>query len=100
MHLHGSYAMYDSYEISYMCHKPPSLNECFFGSVTVGERGQIVLPAEARALFNINPGDKVLVMRHPLSQGLMIVQIDALVDFAEEFRAGVQEIKERESSSE
>lgn len=81
-----------------MCPKPRSLNDCFYGSVTVGERGQIVLPADARAEFNINPGDKVLVMKHPLNEGLMIVQIEALVDFAEEFRASVQEIKEREST--
>ena len=34
----------------------------FFGSVKVGERGQIVIPIEARKLFNIKPGDKLLVL--------------------------------------
>ncbi len=33
----------------------------FAGSVTVGERGQIVIPAEVRAKLQIGPGDKVLV---------------------------------------
>ncbi len=32
------------------------------GSTTVGERGQIVLPAEARKLFDIKPGDKLIVL--------------------------------------
>ncbi len=33
-----------------------------YGSTTVGERGQIVLPVEARKLFEIEPGDKLIVM--------------------------------------
>ncbi len=33
-----------------------------YGSATVGERGQIVLPAAARKRFNINPGERLLVL--------------------------------------
>ncbi|RJQ47713.1 MAG: AbrB/MazE/SpoVT family DNA-binding domain-containing protein [Gaiellales bacterium] len=33
----------------------------FFGSATVGERGQIVIPADARDAFGIRPGDKLLI---------------------------------------
>jgi AbrB family looped-hinge helix DNA binding protein len=33
-----------------------------FGTVRVGERGQIVIPKEARALFGINKGDTLLVL--------------------------------------
>lgn len=29
-----------------------------FGTSSIGERGQIVIPAEARALLNIKPGEK------------------------------------------
>lgn len=31
-------------------------------SVTVGSKGQIVIPKEARDLFNINPGDTILLL--------------------------------------
>ena len=34
----------------------------FYGSVTVSERGQIVIPAEARKDFGIKTGDKLLVL--------------------------------------
>lgn len=34
----------------------------FYGSSTVGERGQIVLPIELRKKFEINAGDKLLVL--------------------------------------
>jgi AbrB family looped-hinge helix DNA binding protein len=55
-----------------------SLEELFFGSATVGERGQIVIPAEARKRFGINPGDKVLVIGHPSGGGVVICKIDAM----------------------
>ena len=31
-------------------------------TVTVGTKGQIVLPKEARDLFNINPGDSLIIL--------------------------------------
>ena len=40
------------------CHK----NNCdFFGTATVGEKGQVVIPAEAREKMNLQKGDKLLV---------------------------------------
>ncbi len=32
-----------------------------FGAVTVGERGQIVIPAEVRKIYSIKSGDKLIV---------------------------------------
>jgi len=34
----------------------------FYGSVTVSERGQIAIPAEARKDFDIKTGDKLIVL--------------------------------------
>ncbi len=53
----------------------------FYGAVTVGERGQIVIPAEARKRYGIETGDKVLVLGTPNGKGLMLVKIDALRAF-------------------
>ncbi len=64
------------------CH---NFDESFFGSVTVGERGQIVIPAEARHQLGIVSGEKLLVMRHPLHKGLMVFKFDAVKDFVDEF---------------
>jgi AbrB family looped-hinge helix DNA binding protein len=44
--------------------KSPSRGEVF-GSVTVGERGQIVIPAEVRKSFKIKSGDKLIVLAKP-----------------------------------
>jgi len=40
----------------------PPKNKHLFGVVTLGERGQIVLPKKARDLFNLKPGDKLVVL--------------------------------------
>lgn len=51
----------------------PSFEECFYGSATIGERGQIVIPAEARKECEIHSGDKLLVFRHPLHPHMLIL---------------------------
>jgi len=50
---------------------PGSERKKFYGSVTVSERGQIVIPADARKDFNIKTGDKLLIFGD-LDQGLAI----------------------------
>ena len=72
------------------------MNACFYGAVTVGERGQVVIPADARAELGIEPGDKLLIMKHPVYRGLMIAKIDALQEFLDEFSRGVKEIRDAE----
>ena len=52
------------------------INELFYGTVTVGERGQIVVPAQAREDLDLNPGDKLLVFRHPHQLGLIVVNVN------------------------
>ncbi|NCB64061.1 MAG: helix-turn-helix domain-containing protein [Clostridia bacterium] len=40
----------------------PPKGKYLFGTVTVGERGQVVIPKRARDLFHIQPGDELLVL--------------------------------------
>lgn len=70
----------------------------FYGSVTVGERGQIVIPAEARLELDIKPGDKLLVMRHPVYEGLMVSKFDAVNDFIDDFKRKLNEAINEEDS--
>ncbi len=52
-----------------------------FGSVKVGERGQIVIPKEAREIFGIKTGDILLVLGDT-ERGIALVKADALREFA------------------
>lgn len=72
-----------------------SMDECFYGAVTVGERGQIVIPAEARAEMGVKPGDKLLVMKHPLYEGLMISRFESVRNFLNEFNEALDKATEQ-----
>jgi AbrB family looped-hinge helix DNA binding protein len=56
-------------------------DQFFYGSVTVGERGQVVIPAKARRDYNIECGDQLLIMGHPTKHGLMVAKVDAIRSF-------------------
>jgi AbrB family looped-hinge helix DNA binding protein len=77
-----------------------NFDDAFYGSATVGERGQVVIPAEARQELGIEPGDKILFMRHPIHEGLQVFKIDAVRDFLDEFSASVQRIEARIAAEE
>ncbi|MBQ0071534.1 MAG: helix-turn-helix domain-containing protein [Spirochaetales bacterium] len=53
-----------------------------FGTVTVGEKGQIVIPAKARTIFGIKPGDSLLVLGDENS-GLALLKEEYLLQMME-----------------
>ena len=52
-----------------------------FGTVKVGERGQIVIPKEARELFGIRPGDTLLVLGDE-TRGIVVTRPEVMRDVA------------------
>jgi AbrB family looped-hinge helix DNA binding protein len=50
----------------------------FYGTVTVSERGQIVIPAKARRDFDIVVGDKLLVTAD-LAKGIALVKATTII---------------------
>ena len=54
-----------------------------FGTAKVGDRGQIVIPKEARELFHIEPGDTLLILGEE-NKGLIVSRPELLRDLADE----------------
>jgi len=52
-----------------------------FGLVTVGDKGQIVIPAQARKLFEISAGDKLVVLGDE-TQGMALMKADHFLALA------------------
>ena len=52
-----------------------------YGTAKVGDRGQIVIPKEARELFNIRPGDTLLILGEE-DTGLIVSRPETLSDLA------------------
>jgi AbrB family looped-hinge helix DNA binding protein len=55
------------------------MKDKFVGISKVGEKGQIVIPKEAREMFSINPGDSVVVLCDK-KRGMAIVKSKVLED--------------------
>lgn len=69
------------------------LSEAFFGTSTIGERGQIVIPAEARAEMGFQPGDKIMIMRHPIHKGLVLFKLEAVKEFLDDFGKHIERLE-------
>ncbi len=54
-----------------------------FGTAKVGDRGQIVIPKEARELFGIKPGDTLLILGES-ETGLIVSRPEILNHIANE----------------
>ena len=53
-----------------------------FGTAKVGDRGQIVIPQEARRFYGISPGDTLLILGNEAS-GLVVTRPEILNDLAD-----------------
>ena len=65
----------------------PPKGKHLFGMVTVGDKGQIVIPAKARKIFEISPGDQLVVLGDE-RQGLAIMKSESFLALADAVRNG------------
>ena len=65
----------------------PPKGKHLFGMVTVGDKGQIVIPAKARKIFEISPGDQLVVLGDE-RQGLAIIKSESFIAIADAVRNG------------
>ena len=75
--------MYERYDMREMT---------FFGSATVGERGQIVIPAEARAAFKLEKGEKLLVLGMS-NEAIVLQKVSAIKQMSEMLEQKSKQIK-------
>ncbi len=68
----------------------PPKGKHLFGVVTVGDKGQVVIPAKARKLFEISPGDQLVVLGDE-GQGLAIMKSEKFLALADAIRSGTFE---------
>ena len=69
----------------------PPKGKHIFGTVRVGERGQIVLPKQARDIFKIKPGDRLVVLgdeslEHP---GIALMKEEYFLGIAQLFKTAL-----------
>jgi len=65
-----------------------------FGLTKIGEKGQLVIPIEARKKWNFKPGDKFLVLGTP-KKSLILIKADEIEKFIRNFKKEIQEIEKK-----
>ena len=68
----------------------------FYGSATVGERGQIALPASLRRELNIKAGDKILIFgkRKCKKWGFIAAKAEVLEKLLQEIEKEIRKLME------
>ncbi|WP_169008970.1 AbrB/MazE/SpoVT family DNA-binding domain-containing protein [Faecalispora jeddahensis] len=67
-----------------------------FGTVKVGERGQIIIPKDAREMFGIQAGDTLIVLGDE-KWGIAVTKADVLQKHAGEIFEKIEETSNDES---
>lgn len=67
----------------------PPKGKHLFGVVTVGDKGQVVIPAKARKIFSIEAGDQLVVLGDE-SQGIALLKSDSFLQMADMIRESME----------
>lgn len=70
-----------------------SMNIKLYGTVTVGERGQVVIPVEARREIGLKHNDKLLAMGNSTHDGIMFCKVSAMQEMVTKMRRTFGEIE-------
>ena len=65
----------------------------FYGSTVISDKGQIVIPVEARNALNLEKGEKLLVMGMD-DKGLMLMKVSAFEKFSSEMAKRQSELED------
>ncbi len=69
-----------------------------FGTATVGTKGQVVIPAQAREELNIKEGDRLYAIGSPDKGFVMLLREDRLEQFIEKMNLQVETFKAMKKS--
>jgi len=72
----------------------------FYSAVTVGDRGQIVIPAEARRDLGITAGDRLVIFGDPEKGHLMVHREESVRKFLQKMIEHLSQIEQIGSDAE
>jgi AbrB family looped-hinge helix DNA binding protein len=73
----------------------PNINITFFGSNTMGEKGQVVIPVEGRQKLDLKPGDKLIFMGDMEKRVLFVAKADVFEQHMSDMQANFQSVREQ-----
>lgn len=71
-----------------------------YGTATIGSKGQVVIPADAREELNLKPGDRLYVISAMTGGGVVFLKEEMLENLVEQMSAQVEGFREYKKKSE
>lgn len=68
----------------------------FWGSATVGTKGQVVIPAEAREVIGLKEGEKLLIVSPSDSEAIVIIRPNILEQHLKAMQTNIDKILSKE----
>ena len=76
-----------------MAKKTKAFDHRFFDVVTVGERGQIVIPSNARKALGIKAGQKLVALEGPMGSSIVFIKMESMNGLLNKISNTVGEMK-------
>lgn len=64
-----------------------------YGTATVGTKGQVVIPSEAREELGLQPGDRLYVMNAAHGGGVVLLKEEMLEAFVDQIAVQVEDFR-------
>ena len=68
-----------------------------YGTATVGSKGQVVIPADAREELNIQPGDRLYVLGSMHGNGIILLKEEMLEHIVQEMSVQIEGFREAQN---
>jgi len=68
-----------------------------YGTATVGSKGQVVIPADAREELNIQPGDRLYVLGSMHGNGIILLKEEMLEHIVQEISVQIEGFREAQN---
>jgi len=59
------------------------IDQIFFSITTIGERGQVVIPKDARQALQLSAGDKLVVLPSRHGNGILLMKVENIKQIAQ-----------------
>ena len=74
-------------------------SDFYFATVTVGKKGQIIIPAKLRKELSIAPEEQLVILSGPHQEGFAVLKTQSFIERQEKFKKLTEQIFGRNTDS-
>ena len=74
-------------------------SDLYFTTVTVGKKGQIIIPVKLRKELSIAPEEQLVILSDPHQKGFMVLKTQSFIETQEKFKKLTEQLFGRNTTS-